>query len=28
VAVTPVIGVNDTSDEIFTVADAQQLGAY
>ena len=25
VAVTPMIGVNDTSDEIFTVANAQQL---
>ena len=27
VAVTPMIGVNDTSDEIFTVANAQQLVA-
>lgn len=28
VAVTPMIGVNDTSDEIFTVADAQQLVTF
>jgi hypothetical protein len=28
VAVTPMIGVNDTSDEIFTVANAQQLEAF
>jgi Cellulose binding domain/Glycosyl hydrolases family 18 len=28
VAVTPMIGVNDTSDEIFTVANAQQLAAF
>jgi hypothetical protein len=28
VAVTPMIGVNDTSDEIFTVANAQQLVAF
>ena len=28
VAVTPMIGVNDTSDEVFTVANAQQLAAF
>ena len=28
VAVTPMIGVNDTSDEIFTVANAQQLVTF
>jgi hypothetical protein len=28
VAVTPMIGVNDTSDEIFTVANASQLAAF
>jgi Cellulose binding domain/Glycosyl hydrolases family 18 len=28
VAVTPMIGVNDTSDEVFTVADASQLAAF
>jgi Cellulose binding domain len=28
IAVTPMIGVNDTSDEIFTVASAQQLAAF
>jgi Cellulose binding domain len=28
VAVTPMIGVNDTSDEILTVANAQQLAAF
>ena len=28
VAVTPMVGVNDTSDEIFTVANAQQLVAF
>jgi hypothetical protein len=28
VAVTPMIGVNDTSDEIFTVANAQQLETF
>jgi hypothetical protein len=28
IAVTPMIGVNDTSDEVFTVADAQQLVAF
>ncbi len=28
VAVTPMIGVNDTSNEVFTVADAQQLVAF
>jgi hypothetical protein len=28
VAVTPMIGVNDTSDEIFTAANAQQLEAF
>jgi hypothetical protein len=28
VAVTPTIGVNDTSDEVFTVADAQQPVAF
>jgi Cellulose binding domain len=28
IAVTPMIGVNDTSDEIFTVANAQQLVAF
>jgi hypothetical protein len=28
IAVTPMIGVNDTSDEVFTVADAQQLAAF
>jgi hypothetical protein len=28
IAVTPMIGVNDTSDEIFTVANAQQLAAF
>lgn len=28
IAVTPMIGVNDTSDEIFTVANAQQLEAF
>jgi hypothetical protein len=28
IAVTPMIGVNDTSDEIFTVASAQQLVAF
>jgi len=27
-AVTPMIGVNDTSDEIFTMANAQQLVAF
>ncbi len=26
VAVTPMIGVNDTSDEVFTVADAPAAG--
>lgn len=28
IAVTPMIGVNDTSDEIFTVANAQQLATF
>ena len=28
VAVTPMVGVNDTSDEVFTVASAQQLAAF
>jgi hypothetical protein len=28
VAVTPMIGMNDTSDEIFTIANAQQLVAF
>ncbi|HSZ39909.1 MAG TPA: cellulose binding domain-containing protein [Trebonia sp.] len=28
IAVTPMVGVNDTSDEIFTVANAQQLEAF
>jgi hypothetical protein len=28
IAVTPMIGVNDTSDEIFTIADARQLAAF
>ncbi|MEZ0094295.1 cellulose binding domain-containing protein [Streptacidiphilus sp. EB129] len=28
VAVTPMIGVNDTNTEVFTVADAQQLAAF
>jgi hypothetical protein len=28
IAVTPMIGVNDTSDEVFTLADAQQLAAF
>ena len=28
VAVTPMIGVNDTSDEVFTVADATQLAKF
>jgi hypothetical protein len=28
IAVTPMIGVNDTSDEIFTVANAQQLESF
>ena len=28
IGVTPMIGVNDTSDEIFTVANAQQLAAF
>ena len=28
IAVTPMIGVNDTSDEIFTIANAQQLVAF
>ena len=28
VAVTPMLGVNDTSDEIFTVADARKLAAF
>jgi hypothetical protein len=28
VAVTPMIGVNDTSDEVFTVANAQQLAGF
>jgi hypothetical protein len=28
VAVTPMIGVNDTGDEIFTVANARQLAAF
>ena len=28
VAVTPMIGVNDTSDEVFTVADATQLANF
>jgi hypothetical protein len=28
VAVTPMIGVNDTSTEVFTVADAKQLAAF
>jgi hypothetical protein len=28
IAVTPMIGVNDTSDEIFTVANAKQLTAF
>jgi hypothetical protein len=28
IAVTPMIGVNDTSDEVFTVANAQQLAAF
>jgi hypothetical protein len=27
-AVTPMIGVNDVSDEIFTLADARQLEAF
>jgi hypothetical protein len=28
IAVTPMIGVNDTSDEVFTVASAQQLASF
>ncbi|HEX8007323.1 MAG TPA: cellulose binding domain-containing protein [Trebonia sp.] len=28
IAVTPMIGVNDTSDEIFTIANAQQLASF
>jgi hypothetical protein len=28
IAVTPMIGVNDTSDEVFTVANAQQLVTF
>ena len=28
IAVTPMIGVNDTSDEVFTVADATQLAQF
>lgn len=28
IAVTPMIGVNDTGDEVFTLADAQQLAAF
>jgi hypothetical protein len=28
IAVTPMIGVNDTSDEVFTVSDASQLVAF
>jgi hypothetical protein len=28
IAVTPMIGVNDTSSEVFTVANAQQLAAF
>jgi hypothetical protein len=28
IAVTPMIGVNDTSDEVFTLANAQQLVAF
>jgi Cellulose binding domain len=28
IAVTPMIGVNDTSDEVFTLANAQQLAAF
>jgi hypothetical protein len=28
IAVTPMIGVNDTSDEVFTVANAQQLASF
>jgi hypothetical protein len=28
IAVTPMIGVNDTSDEVFTTANAQQLAAF
>ena len=28
IAVTPMIGVNDTSDEIFTVANAKQLATF
>jgi hypothetical protein len=28
IAVTPMIGVNDASDEVFTVANAQQLAAF
>jgi hypothetical protein len=28
IAVTPMIGVNDTSDEVFTVANAQQLATF
>lgn len=28
IAVTPMIGVNDTSDEIFTVANAQQVATF
>ena len=28
IAVTPMIGVNDVSDEIFTLADARQLEAF
>ncbi|WP_037575959.1 glycoside hydrolase family 18 protein [Phaeacidiphilus oryzae] len=28
VAVTPMIGVNDTSDEVFTVSDAAQLASF
>lgn len=28
IAVTPMIGMNDTADEIFTVADARQLASF
>jgi hypothetical protein len=28
VAVTPVLGVNDVTDEIFTLADAKELAAF
>jgi hypothetical protein len=28
IGVTPMIGINDVSSEVFTLADAQQLAAY